>query len=771
MADPYPVLDLPSDPSFLISASAPSATQSLLVPSYKLFFADPSKKSKPNIKVSEQNKLHLIKFLNLLIDYQYNSHTYSKGLTILQSYFSKLSEQLQESNQLLLNKQSEISNEIEELSQKISRFEEDYKEIILKDKKEFGKVKVESITDVGEIKEQVEESVRYEEKKMEIEKNIEFCKEYYELLQEKYRRLYSDDLRDLGVLFNDLMVLNQFFDYAKMMASELASVQSLGDVMVKPMILNEIAGLVTKMGEVQDRIEFIKERNFQFRLGLAGLEGYWKIYEELVVQFKILAVQKAIEPVCYRDLENLITLKLRYAEEVKDYSPIWILKHFQKNACLIYEETCKVFDFFDRLQIKCLKDYETGGVRIELIGNYLPNLRNITVTNYKSEFITSKFQENIKENIQILHLNLSRLFDSISSLAIINNLTISFKIIKLDNLKLIDNTPVPKEYKFLVKIIKQIEACLNAIQLALSKFSIIKSEGIVVTPIIETYFDSQTQEIQSKLTRAGKSGIINAVLITPKFSRIQLSHLAKFPNHSNFKLLRLNQRQNLHHISQVEAQLNFTNSIQEKINQLTQRLTQTIPQNQIRDQADITNLTDLTNTWLRPVLTEKMLIDRKNFFAVFGSVFTHLTFRKPKLLSKSKPVYIRNKVTLTQFFNAFIDNLNNRVRDNTATNVESLFSKKNLQLGSFVTSFFNEEIVGSFKDDQGLTQRINLGVVEEKWDKSLFEVCKNLAFVMLVQNSKIDIDDGWVARKNDLEDKFVKILQEYDSSLYKKIAK
>ena len=771
MADPYPILDLPSDPSFLISASAPSATQSLLITSYKLFFADPTKKSKPNFKVSEQNKLHLIKFLNLLIDYQYNSYTYSKGLTILQSLLQALSEQLQESNQQLLNKQSEISNEIEELSQKIRRFEQDYEEIMAKDKKEFGQVKVEYITDVGEIKEQVEESVRFEEQKMEIEKNIEFGREYYALLQEKSKRLFSDDLRDLGILFNDLMVLNQFFDYAKMMGGELNSVQSLGDVMIKPMILNEIAGLVTKMGEVQERIEFIKERNFQFRLGLTGLEGYWSIYERLVVQYKILAVQKAIEPVCYRDLENLITMKLKYSAEVKDYSPIWILKHFQKNVCLVYEETSKIFDFFDRLQIKCLKDYETGGVRVELIGNYLPNLRNITVTNYKSEFITSRFQENIKENIQILHLNLSKLFDSISSLTIINNLTISFKIIKFDNLKLLEDTPIPKEYKFLVKIIKQIEACLISIQLSLSKFSIIKSEGIVLTPIIETYFDSQTQEIQSKQIRAGKSGITNAVLITPKFSRIQLSHLAKFPNHSQFKTLRLNQRQNLLFISQVEAQLNFTNSILDKINQLSLSLTQTIPHNRVRDQADITNLSDLTNTWLRPVLTEKMLIDRKNFFAVFGSVFTHLTFRKPKLLSKSKPVYIRNKVTVTQFFNAFIDNLNNRARDNTANNVDSFFTKKNLQLGSFVISFFNEEIVGSFKDDQGLPQKIYLGVVEEKWDKSLFEVCRNLAFVMLVQNSKIGIDDGWVARKNDLEDKFVKILQEYDSSLYKKIAK
>ena len=737
---------------------------------YKILYSEIQKNGKTNFSINQKNKSSLIKLCQNLINFFFNSSTFSHGLNLYNEKILQLSEKVSENLNLHQKWSLSLDAYIEELNLKKMENEQELESLIQNEESYCEPFPVEVFTDVGEIFQTLSKKAGFIKKKTSHIKKIEYlAKDLDQLItfKERLDESFGDKVQTSVV---NLAFIQEKMKEGQEIINEISSIKTMKNYFLTPYLPAKIQNFITKIPQLNEIANNIQLNLSDFRFNYLSKTSYKDdLYTDIIELYENFEVNQTLQPLFIKDLENLDEEESKLRVQVNQYSEIWMLKHFQKNLCIIVDSINQVISYFDSLQLIKQRVFNQGITSMHFRAN-IPKLITLTIENYKDEFIKEHNQMLIKSCILTLHSNLCKVFKTCETLKIspnnceINKQTFQLELIQVKTSDFI----VEKNSEMYLKLFEKIKmAEMTIIQLNDSFFKVrlVLTQGVVCSGISRNvYEDSVFNPLPQRLhLRIPTNGWVEANVSTPKFLKMRNEKTLKFLNHLDFKVIRKTQLEFLDRIKTVQSKIDYGDDFMDQIKSENMRINYRVSQRFDLETLKPGELEKIYREFIIQIDALRIPVKTKYLKGLIGGIFSRLCFRKSKILKKSKKPNERNMITLAQFY----ENLEKQVKlfsNNPSlkfTNIsKEFFCLDEIIIDALIHLAASEEIVGSFLNDFDMPQEIGLGQVDEKIQKSIFEVCRNASNLMLLQ-SKFTNDKEKEKKFIECEQAFERISQEF----------
>lgn len=710
---------------------------------YKILSSEIQKNGKTNFSINQKNKSSLIKLCQNLINFFFNSTKFSHGLTLYNEKILELSQKVDENFNLYKKWTLSLDTYIEELNLKKLENERQLEALISNEENFNETFQVDCFTEVGEILQTLSKKAGFIKRKTFLIKTIEYLdKDLNQLigLKELLGQMFGDKVQ---TSLANLALIQEKMKEGEEIINEVKSIKSIKNYFLCPFLSAKTQSFISKIPQLNDLANHIQMNLSDFRFNYLSKTSYKdNLYTNLIELYENYEVNQTLLPLFNKDLDNLNEEESKLRAQVNQYSETWMLKHFQKNLCIIIDSINQVISFFDTLQLIKQRVFNKGITEIYFKANQL-KIISLTLENYKNEFIKEHNQMLIKSCILILHSNILKVFNSCETLKInpktqAINQTISVLVqiqVKTSDFIAEENSD---NYLKLFEKIKMAEMTINQLNGSFQNIQLIVTQGIVCSGITRNVYEDSMFKPHPQIfsLRTPVHGWIEVNLSTPKFLKMRNEKTLKFLNHSNFKVIRRKQVELLEKINSVHKKIEYGEEIMDQIKSENMRINYRVSQRFDLETLKPGELEGIFKEFIVQVDALRAPVKTKFLKGLIGAIFSRLCFRKSKILKKSKKANERNMITLAQFY----ENLEKHVKifsnnpNLKFTNISrEFFCLDEILVDAIIHLAASEEIVGSFLNDFDMPQEIVSGQVDEKIQNSIFEVCWNIANVVLYQ--------------------------------------
>ena len=388
----------------------------------------------------------------------------------------------------------------------------------------------------------LEVKAKYREQEIELIKLIEHNERHLKNLVSKKDSLNSTDVEKMNEIIKELQEMTWYVDRARAFNEVLYFIKSLKDYLNRPDLTlnlkNELVGLNTLISLLLS----LNSKNSHYTADIVGLDHHLPIYTSLVERHKLREIQLIIEPIYFKDLENLNIKKTEFEKAVDEYSPMWIIKHFQKNLNRILNSLNNIANSINHIDIQIHKQFDMGVASITYTGKSSNSIQNLTIGNHKYKYIRDSEQRTMESCIKALHSNLGLLNDTINSMTFDSNLTPCYTHHRLNPLPSysVISSRFPSQYDSLCNKMRDLMNSMEEVNNLFGQFAVQPYYGIVKEAVYHQRFDPTDNLIKNVLISDAVTGIVNVTFNKPRSRNFYFNFNLSFPDHSKFKQINMN---------------------------------------------------------------------------------------------------------------------------------------------------------------------------------------------------------------------------------------
>lgn len=749
----------------------------------KYVFTPKNSKNNKKFIPNPPNQAALSGTLYIILDFLYNSRLFSKGFQGLTIFSKKLQDFINKSQTTLFLWQEKIDSEIQTAKAQLQELKNSYESLKSGNEPVLRYIKIPIFTEIdSEYIEKVCIEAEFVEKETCLSKKIDFMKNHIDKLEEKKNALNSENVKEIELIGQEYLEVIKWNDSIRSFEEDLALAKTYQVIVGDDRLKSRLGEFMGKMNDFAGFMRQVYRRNAHYLKDLTLIEDHPNIYSSLSVNYEIYAVEKTKEPVFVLDLTNLQTYEASLKSQIDAYSPVWLIKHFQKNITSIYKTCCNIVDVISCLKIICNNSHFSGITSIKLTSQENLVSSKFTLGNYKATHIKYEEQRVMFNIIKLLHDNLIEIIRSLGSMRVIQDSRREYKIQFLfPNLRSSEGfrfemaqSEYREHYNIMIGNIKNVEYFIIYLAASLQQVSIKTTWGMIRDAEYRTEYDETTSSHRTVEVSSAVYGIKDAYLIKPTMLKTPLSFSIKFPNHPEFKKTKLCLKDTIEKIAKTLEKLKYKDYVDKQIQDLHNELT-----NEYAHQAVEKELSELNKDFaclecFIPVVVKKFSVRQEYYLALLGSFASRINFRKSKVFKRAEKIHKRTKSTVNQFIDAFWKVLQEcqHAADKTFEGNLKLITKVlEINVESVVKFLVSEDIIGSFMNDQDRVQDILNGKIMEDCEKSWFIICSDIVEIIMTQKELAKGTGEKTKRMRELEEEFEKKLALYQSGWVKKIKK
>ncbi|OMJ68699.1 hypothetical protein SteCoe_33786 [Stentor coeruleus] len=749
----------------------------------KTVFTPKNPKNNKKFIPNQLNQASLSETLYLVLDFFYHSRLFSQGFQGLTIFNKNLLVFISKAKITLLSWQEKIDSEIQKAKTQLQELENSYESLKSGNEPVLGNIKIPIFTEIdSEFIEKIRIEAEYVEKEECLSKKIVFMKSHIEKLEEKKKALNADNVKELEGIEQEYLEVVKWSDSIKSFEEDLALAKTYHVIVGDNRLRSRLRESMGKMTDFAGFMGQVYRRNAHFLKDLILIEAHPDIYSSLSVNYSTYAVEKTLEPVFEQDLSNLRTKEISLKAQIDAYSPVWLIKHFQKNITSIYKSCCDIVDVIMNLRIICQDSYFHGITGIKLSGHENTIKCHFTLGNYKTTHIRYEEQRVMFRIIKLLYENLCEVIRSLGSMWVIHDnrreYTIRYPFPNLKSSETFRFEMVQNEYRehynIMMGNIKNVEYFIMYLTASLQQISIKTTWGMIRDSEYRTEYDSTTNSHRTVEVSSAVYGIKEAYLLKPAMLKTPLSFSIKFPNHTEFKNTMFCLKDTIEKIAKAQEKIKYKDYVDKQIQDLHNELTYEFAHQAVEKELSNLNKEFICLECFYSVDVRKFSIKQEFYLALLGSFVSRINFRKSKVFKRAEKIYKRTKSTVSQFIDAFWKVLQEcqYAKDKTFEGNFKLIAKlPEINIESIVKFLVSESIIGSFMNDQDRVQDILNGKIMENCEKSWFIICSDAIEIIIIQMELSKGIGEKTKRIRELEEEIEKKLPQYQSGCVKKIQK
>ncbi|OMJ78956.1 hypothetical protein SteCoe_21128 [Stentor coeruleus] len=740
----------------------------------------PPKGKESEIIIEEDSKITFAYDIFLYFSYIYNRNRLINGVSKIWEVYNNLDDIIRETTNLFFKIKNEVYKEIEDISNKTGENVKDCAENVNNEQEllDFNKeFEICSENDRDEALE-IYQNARNAQKETRVYKTMYFLRKRSMILMKRRFELDGNATEEIKSIKNQRNDLTQTIISLQDLKRQLEDKKEIKDNGLEEIYEKIRLGLENSLDTVE-KIMNLKVKNAVITEAIIEDGSFYDISQALIEKYAEYEYQKALEPLFQLGLTKLTQRQEFLKKKIDEYTPIWLIKHFQKNLNSINKNLVFIVELINNMKLANIRN-SNGIIKCLYIEDH-PNAYNCVFTagNYKASFAVSLEEKFMFQILMTLQQNLIKLADSINSIKVTKDFSITYQIpiflpsptypTTLDQIECTDY------YSSLFQYSKMLEDCMLVIG---SKLQDIQVKGIYAKHVAEFLVIREESNI-----KIGFSKLFDASLDKPNINFL-ISVPFEFPFHSDYKnsvaifkqttenIMILNEKISLKHkiykeIDCLEQQLNTETKSKILIseNNPTSVSIKNSQKSLVSDDNNLIKIFENIDLW-------NFAVDHKEFIYLFSILSSRLSFKKSSIFSfKNKPNN-RAKITFSTFFkvlNQAIEPDSQINFSNIINSLKNLACQKKITLANVVNFMTSEEIIGSFLDCHDNEQNTEQGIVVEDCYKNWMIICEEMLWLNNMKDKEANEFDK--EKMNRLKKRFYFKIEQNEPDCLRKIGK